>query len=365
MEGWSQAPRDRLYHNSCWEALCRNLCQHPEEVAAWCAQPSLSAVEQAHVLAAAIRDDCHATVTALLTVQPDLDLHPVSDMPTALHTAARAGRLPMLRHLLARRSGCMDVCRPEDVRAHSLRITALDRRTNDLYVPQPPLMYNGRTVYVGHAHGHYIYYYKPQKSDKVMVDAGWCLSHYLGSANPDHRLCLGDPKSPSPPLEGGAQLVAGATQHSEPLPSRSSWWAQPWGKAKATILRPKTGPSGSRTVWSRIRGARWAEGSEGTDGDGLAAEETLPSQPPEPPPLEVGMSPEELGLVRVPHGFSVLEAAVSSGDEVSVRLIVTVTHEGERYPLPLLSGEGRVWGREISAGEGIWGAAVDFLWGSR
>ena len=201
---WPHAARERPYHRACWDARCRRLCDHPSEVAGWLAAPQLSKAEQARMLAGVIRGGSHACATAMLARRPDLDLLPLPDAPTALHTAAAAGELALLTTLAERRPGCLDVLPPSGARAHSLRITALDpgRGRNDLYVPQPPLTYNDRPVYVGHAYGHYLYYYEhqqgtaPELDDKGAPKAapapGWCITDYLGSGAPEYRLSIDD-----------------------------------------------------------------------------------------------------------------------------------------------------------------------------
>ena len=102
----------------------------------------------------------------------------------------------------------MDQPTPGHTLAHSLRLQGPDGEfQDDLYVCQAPLLYNQREVYVGHTYGHYLYYYKPDPTDKKETVEGWCIAEYLGSGEPNFRLALGPTVCDSRPCRGVAQCV--------------------------------------------------------------------------------------------------------------------------------------------------------------
>uniref|UniRef100_A0A7S4FIR9 Uncharacterized protein n=1 Tax=Eutreptiella gymnastica TaxID=73025 RepID=A0A7S4FIR9_9EUGL len=77
---------------------------------------------------------------------------------SARHCAASCANQAALCTLLERPSGVVDRYWKEDRLAQSLWIMGMGLQENDLYIHQSVLTYNGKSVYVGHTHGKYIYY---------------------------------------------------------------------------------------------------------------------------------------------------------------------------------------------------------------
>ena len=190
---WSHASPQRPYHSVCWEATCGRLCAHATEVESWCRARDPTDAEAAYLLQSTIQRDSPGAMAALLDARPRIDSYPLPSAPSARHCAAEAAQLEALRALMARHTDELDVPpgagAPADT--HCLLITGMGPDKNDLYLPQPPLRYNDQPVYVGHSHGLYVYYYRPEAAAKPPGRAaGWCLSNFLGSGEPDFRLDL-------------------------------------------------------------------------------------------------------------------------------------------------------------------------------
>ena len=355
VDGWPDAPRHRPYHDACWRAQCSRLCARPEEVEAWCAA-GRSDVEQAQMLAVSIRGGSRPTTAALLEAYPDLELLPLpGGAPTALHTAAAAGQLPALQMLLERRPDILTRPLPtqDDAalsRAHSLRITGLapDQGRNDLYVPQPPLSYCGRPVYVGHTHGHYLYWYRPPSDDKAPQPEGWCLSDYLGSGAPKYRLCLGDHLDPA------AQAPHALPGHfAAPATGAGADSRGFWQRVRERTRSAKPSPNKTTMKWLAHKKPR--KHSAAADSDVNRSEPPEASAPHDfgqsvavtKPPAGSDvtyLSPEDLELRCVPPVLSLLEAAASSGHEATVRHVLAA-HKA-RHPAGLR------WQHHL--GDGLW-----------
>ena len=359
VDAWPGAPPGRAYHNACWRALRDRLCAHPEEVAGWCAAPALTDAERAHMLAASVCEGSPATTAALLTARPELDAHPLrGGPPTALHTAAAAGQLPALVALLERRPDWLDARPAEDsAPAYSLRIAGLaqGQGRNDLYVPQPPLSYCGRPVYVGHTHGHYLYWYQPLPNDKAPRPAGWCLSDYLGSGAPSHRLCLGDTPERRPTAHERMLSLASLTSAAaETARGSATFWQRLRHRTKTMTPRGTSRGGGKASKWwlphapalspcvSKDSGIA---GSHTGTATALAVPPHEFSAAPDPAAPEVAcLSPEDVGLQWVPQAFSLLEAAVSSGHPGTIQHVVGLYKA--RHPASLR------WQHHI--GDGLW-----------
>ena len=191
MDRWPQGPVTRPYHWTCWEQVCAEVCTAPAMLRAWCEDHNPEDVELAYLLVACAQCGSQAGVDFLLELRPHLDLYPIPEMLNARHCVASAGNVEGLRTLLERSTGCFDVLYDNQAAAvPCIRVTGTEH--SDVYVHHFPLEYNCKPVYTGHFHGNYIYYYVPQTQDRDKYTEGWCLSHYLGDGNTGFRLPIVD-----------------------------------------------------------------------------------------------------------------------------------------------------------------------------
>ena len=343
LDRWAHAPPDRPYHGSCWEAHCRAVCSDPQYAPTWAEARGGTDYELACMLEATVQEGCEASMRTLLAMRPDIDVHPLPGAPSARHSAAMAKNLPALQTLLERKSGLPDVfCRERDwATVDSLLITSLGRGTNDLYVRQAPLTYNGRQVYIGHSTGQYIYYYEP--SAKERHAAGWCLSTYLGCGSPKTRICLDPPCAMPPPDDAETDACAG-------------------GKPAPGLRGDATRPRHVRIVhglMSVVRGMVRKTASRKTASNSLHPSEAVPTAqhdaarvhgneaadgPTKDPTAVTLLSPEGMGLKKVPHAICLMQAAARSGDTAMVRYVMQQYQA--HYPQSL------VWQHHI--GNGLW-----------
>ena len=320
LDGARYGAPHRPYHRACWAVQCRRVGGHGQFVPLLSAQHAFTDVEVALMLAHAIRTDDFESVASLLELRPDIQTR--TEMPRARRIAAEAGRVHILRLLLERSPECLDLfCRAEGA-LESLRVAALGPRENDVYVRQYPLTYNGRDVYIGQANSLYLYYYAPPPSGADPHAPGWCLSAHLGDGTPTLRLSLDTAASHAACAAAHAPATDGADRA-----NTTNTTARPGLRALGTALRRIAAPADRciRPV---------PDGGHAPDG-------WAPSAPPPPAPL---VSPEGAGLSRVPHTFSLLEAAAASGDEATIRF--TARAYKTAYPQCL------VWEHHI--GRGLW-----------
>ena len=220
-----------------------------------------------------------------------------------------------------------------------------------MYICQPPLTYNGRAVYVGHATGSYVYYYDvpgaKQKGEKEYAP-GWCLSRYLGNGAPGLRLDVEEALNRDP--------CAARAEPPRRLAREASFWMSSW--------------------WQRLKSALDARASRDAV-DTEDPEHLLPVPPeapaedgtyPQPPEAERNVSfahagldsgseasapPDAPALRRVAHTTSLLTAAASSGDAETVRYAVGLYKE--RYADCL------TW--QYAVAEGLWAAYPPYVQG--
>ena len=276
----------------------------------------------------------------MLPRYPYLRDAPFKGSLSARHCAAQAGNLTALRLLLEDHpSPTIDLPLPEaEVSDWSYQFTALGGADNDVYVRQPPLTYNSASVYVGHATGRYLYYYEPHQKDDPPV-SGWCLSAHLGSGAGEFRVSLGDETngwSSSDDDDDGAH-------HSKTLHKVLTIFRKASDKAKAHHTRKRS------DLPDVAAGAAFAAGAAPHRAREPNTPRTSAQLPLDPvatgaAPAVATLGPEDAGVIRIPHTRSVLEEAVASGDEATIRYALTA-YRG-RHPQALL------W--EHSVGDGLW-----------
>ena len=189
MWGHSHVACTRIWHDACWEGLCQTMKAAPDAALRWCRDQGtrLTDLELVLMLATAVCNDCpSSTVLQLLRLRPHRRLH-TYDVPgwpndvrcttSVMYWAARNGRLDLLQALPL--DGQPDEwVHGDDESKCSLCLQGLSDDADDVYVYQPLLTYNDRSVYVGHTTGNYIYYYVQDPNDKQLCEAGWCLGRY-------------------------------------------------------------------------------------------------------------------------------------------------------------------------------------------
>ena len=355
---WEEGPHHRLYHRACWDAVCADLCGDPPgDIARWCAEHDPTDLELAYLLAAAIARGRTPVVLALLDAHPTLDAYPLPGAPSARHTAAAAGQLPLLVLLLDRHRGCFDVCPDAEATPKSIRISNLGsaRGWNDLYIPQPPLTYNAKPVFVGHAHGQYMYYYRPPRGERSLKE-GWCLSDYLGYGAPSFRLLLESlAEAEAPPSEDGAGEGAERGTDAQER-DRRPWWRLLKRKHLHIADLSKMCSKKTGATTGTAENVQYDTASHGT-GNGPSAPEPVPDDPPTAAPSgdaepsdeskaeeATVLSEEDVGLEWVPQTVSLLESAARSGHEATIRHVYHLYKD--RYPLCLR------WQHDI--GYGLW-----------
>ena len=354
VDQWLEGPPERPYHRKCWELLRREVCRSPAKVR----ELRVTDAELAHLLAWAIRTDSHASLAEFQALRPDLQGYALPGVPSARHYAARLGNHRALCALLRGHRGLLDA-RPDPLPppAYSLRVTGLRAAglpgLDDVYVCQTPLRHNQRPVYVGHTAGRYLYYYVPPDPESDTPPPGWCLSEHLGSGAPRFRLLLSD----APESVGAA---AAAPEAAPPGPSPwLRWWraGRRWG-SKALAWAGAHATPGNALARLRPLAMLEVPGDPAQLHDDASAPHEIQNSPLQPhgptlpnddhggtgdvPPPECDpeadsparpyrmLSEAELGLGRVPHGHSLMEAAVSSGSEA----VVSRTIEAYRAAVP-------------------------------
>ena len=351
---WRVGPRERPYHDYCWEAQCQGLgSASPTEIARWCEgahkvdgrTPSDS--ELACVLGTFIVGGNLEGMATLLELRPALHNYSVGAAPSARHTAAAAGNREVLQQLLER-EGPLDPFWDVGKAVYSLCVTGLDDEHNDVYVCQPPLTYNRKPVYVGHTCGKYLYYYHPTSQGlgdegeddfleplpdmDVNLCSGWCISRHLGSGLPAFRfdtqlLDDDDPaatgETAQPRQSVGQRMRRARTRASGAVQVMKSSWQQ--------RARPTTGAA---TAYATARGPATVHGTARHDAPrrkkasakrprGAEQEvQTEESCLDDHGRIRIYVCAEDVGLSRVPHALSLLEAAVSSGARDTIELMI-------------------------------------------
>ena len=321
---WEEGPAHRPYHRACWDRHCRAVCASPAYGPGWYREQEREAsrAELAAMLAAAIDACSYDSLAALLAACPASCTYPLPDAPNAMHYATRAGNLRALQCLLAGFTGVLDGAAPARATQHSLLVTGLNAGLNDIYVPQPPLVHNGREVYIGHSSGQYIYYYKhqpdPEKDGKKPPHKpGWCLSPHLGSGTPPFRLLLDPvPSTATSECDSGTDNEAWARQLRERITG-----------IKAAVLRrvrpdarvtdrpaPDAGPDAAPLRTVTVVPVEFRE---------APAPEPTAATAPVAVPVQL-LGPGDLGLRRIPHSGSLLEAAAASGDAQIIEHVIQV-----------------------------------------
>ena len=289
---WAPAPSHRPYHKYCWETLRNRLLSDVGQMHQWLQGNRHEEVEMIHLLAAAIRNSNDAAAATLLSVNPDLCTLSVAEEEgcSAVHLAARYGKLPLLTTMLADPTRCSDLhCSKQSNGEWTIRIEGPKEACNDVYVWQHLLTYNRQPLYVGHTHGKYIYYYQPKSEDKEQRDAGWCLSPQLGSGTPDFRL---DFTKPAEAMEDAARAPTPARI----FPSLTALLLNCWQQKKK--------------AHNTVDSMHSPEGQHRPENELQSAVSVL--------------SMEELGLHWIPHKCSLLREAVVSGDEAILQFVANL-----------------------------------------
>ena len=305
---WRHAPIHRLYHNHCWYAHCAEVSRDPTYAQRWAEThgAAVSDEELVHMLARAIDDSAFESIAGLIAMRSDLRTTPVAAEKgeSALHIAARTGKVALLEVLFADldRIDAEDCVVDADT-GPSLAIAGLEGDHNDVYVCEPTVQYNGKPVYVGQAHGKYVYHYnaRADPDGPEPFPDGWCVSKYLGNGSPPFRLLLDPPESTDAPI--AAESLADpdspvpAIRHAPySLKNFGSWLA-------AVFARDISVP---------------AAGTGNLLDDGVRGVTEYPC-------AEAGcrdITPEELQLQRLPHCLSVLQAAAASGAVEGVQYVI-------------------------------------------
>ena len=329
---WPEAPAHRPWHMSCWQAHCDRVSGDAEFWEQWCAAQgaALTDIERVHMCAAAIEQGAGPAVLHALRREPRLHAFPVAawDGGTVMHLAARAGSVAVLQ-LMSNAASLAPYFVVDPALGCSLSLQlAPDPDMADIYIHQPLLLYNGLPVYVGHTHGQYIYYYQPARGDTQPADAGWCLSVHLGSGKPKFRLlldcvaCGGSARDlpeglPTNPPEELAPKPLSPTQSMKKLFT---------GRSKAF---------GSPPLMKKV------------DDCAISMDLQDPGPVADPPGVACAvpmLTPKDMGLAMVPHVRGLLDEAVASGDEATIRHVIW--RHKDQYPQCL------TW--QYRAGDGLW-----------
>eukprot|EP00667_Euglena_gracilis_P000047 EG_transcript_47 len=297
-DAWPEAPPNRPYHARCWDHHCTAAVGDAAYTSRWLQQHAhaVTETELAHMLAVAVHHSASGVIDLLIQEYPRLPCAPVAQErgSNALHLAARCGNLPVLMQLLRTAPWCLDPnCQVSPSSPQSLAIKGLPE-ANDVYIVQPFLTYNDRPIYVGNDHGRYIYFYDPaEDGEKAPHNPGWCLSSHLGSGSGPLRLPLPDP------LKGEGLETMKAQAKTALQKSQNKW-------QKMLTLHHHFGKRSSTTRQS---------GPEDED-----------HSPPSSPlnnsitgrEAQVPVPVQDLHLEWIPHTVSLLEEAISSGDQPTI-----------------------------------------------
>ena len=341
-EGYPGLPPGRRCHRACWASHCDAAVGSPQYAADWCGREGVTDGELAHLLAALVWRRCDEGMRALLAARPALRDHPLPGAPTILHCAAAAGNLSALEYLLGQGRGALDACAEEGGGAgeSSVLIATPCGVQPDLYVRVPGVLFNGQAVHVGQSYGLYLYYYEPQSTERL--PRGWCVSDYLGSGAVRTRVEVESARAhpDGDPIDALDEGLA---------PAPSKLWnplkALPFHHRLQTVTCAHKGPAAPPTT-------DLPEVDCGVPGPPPAS----PASPAPAAPADARCDPaaasdevkvlvaDDLGLRRVPHTISLLDAAAMSGDaEVIERVLGMYRH---RYPQCLL------W--QYNIGPGLW-----------
>ena len=283
-------------------------------------------------------------MATLLELRPALHNYSVGTAPSARHMAAAAGNREVLQ-LLLDREGPLDPFWDVGKAVYSLCVTGLDDEHNDLYVCQPPLTYNRKPVYVGHTCGKYLYYYHPTSQGlgdegeddfleplpdmDVNLCSGWCISRHLGSGLPAFRFnsqlvddspaAAGETAQPRQTV--GQCMRRARTRASGVAQAVKSSWQQrlrlTTGAATAYATVPATAHGTARPDAQRRKTAS-AKRQRGAEQEVQTEESCLDDHGR----IRIYVCAEDVGLSRVPHALSLLEAAVSWGASDTIKLMI-------------------------------------------
>ena len=284
---WGASPVARPYHVVCWNEHCLQFITDAQYQAHWAAQqsPPASDAELVHMLATAIQEWDLPSIECLLRLRPGLHTLPISDQGglTAVRLATRLGGHHVVDQLREFEPLVLPQhCVMDEGAGHSLAVQGLDAESDDLYVYEPVVRYNGQRVYVGHTHGKYIYYYKPQPEDKRQYEPGWCLSPHLGTGKPSFRLVLP-------------------------------------GRPKATAPKPKAG----RCFWWGAMMRCFACGPVARDSQAVDVSA----------PRVRHVSADHIHLLWVPHSTGLLHDAVASGSEATLQYVLQLYQQSHPHAL--------------------------------
>ena len=343
------AAQERPYHPRCWTGLTAMVCASPDAARSWARDPAVTDREVAQMLVATLAAPDPRSADALLLVRPRVGAVPLAGHHSAAHYAAQCGHLRALCALLdgsdlatlcaaSHPRGPTDVC--------SLRLAG-PAEYCDVYVPQRPLTYNRRAVYVGHGTGAYLYYYEPAEPDAAAAVAGWCVSTHLGSGKPDFRLLLPELDWLRDPWDAATDVTVASTAGSgpdggpdsarpsyEPLQpqdrARHGLWRSlkhllkkirrpPHTTAAPSQLRPAALSPKSKALYQKQQREDGSQSlmHEPQDSTVFSTNTSLPATMSAAAPVRL-LAPPDVGLAHVPHAPSLLECAAASGSAAAV-----------------------------------------------
>ena len=337
----AHAAHGRRYHSACFAAQAERMRAHAGYPTKWYAQHRAAVWEEELrcVFADMVASGAVDTALELLRLHPGLAAAPLEGpegpLPAAA-LAARSGNGPLLQRLLAEVSGPVDSPGGAALDGRSVRVEGLsgaaDGSVDDVYVLQPLLTYNLRPVYVGHAHGHYLYYYEDLE---LRRRPGWCAGAHLGSGRPEGRVAM--PQAGHLP-GGGARAAAAVPEKAALRHGKRCSDPEP-GPA---ILDALVGAVRDNLLFPRGAGRVAPEDGAGAETRGSLADAAANPEPG-PPAWERGVRTS-----WIPHAASVLHCAAASGDAAT--LACALGEYRARHARWL------VW--QYDAGQGLW---RDFL----
>ena len=343
VDRWEGGPAARPCHAQCWQRHCHLICSDADYVRTWCKDQgeALTGAEVGYMLAATLQQKATTCTMELVSAYSDiLDAPiPVALWPSAWHCAAELGNEEALRWLLEEFPGSLDVGYVHEGLGSSLWISGMGLGS-DLYVWQEPLKYNGKPVYIGQSYGHYLYYYEPTDADQKKHAPGWTASEFLGSGSPSFRLQLPELSEDSSSDGDSDGEKAEGLGNTELVPFRLRF--------RRRTKRKATSSHGQIQGLSSCLEVISAADAVDANADDLLGSPSQPDPPAAPTTLET-LTHHNLGIVRVPHSISLLEAAAASGSAEVVELVVQ--EYLERHPQCLR------W--EYHIGHGFWVAYPD------
>ena len=341
LDRWAGSPPGRVYHNECWRAHCELVVSQPHFAPQWMERhcDTVTDTELTHMLLATIQGSARDSLDRMLAKVP-LSRFSIPDTGrTALHEAVAIGNLEMLSRLLALQGTPVDpYCPPDPGAEPSVVVQGLGPGSDDVYLRHPIVKYNGRAVYVGHAHGKYVYYFQPPKErdpgSGPAAPAGWCLASYLGDGSPAFRLPLPvtDPDAPVDSVSGSPRQRGGTLKKTKSVWKRMKSSMFPSGSDSHSTAQDETEPL---TPWPGDVDP-WLAGA------GDASNPTSPGAAAHPDVKLLSLS--DVRLQWVPHATSLLQEAVQAGAADIIQHLIGLYQSA--YPDAL------VW--EYCASPGLW-----------